>query len=110
MKHPFLILLIIIQMIIIICMNQAHNAWMKKRTERNQKLIEDIRQLIDDGHGREIGKLWSDSQKQHDTFWFNYYAEGIAQLREKKAQSAASESETPKTEAVPKAEEGDQPQ
>ena len=111
MKHPFLILLIIIQVIVIFYMNQTHNAWMKKRMERNQKLLDDICQLIDDGHGREIGKLWSDSQKQHDTFWFNYYSEGIAQLREKKTVPTAGEPlEAPKTEDVPQAEGGDQPQ
>ena len=110
MKHPFLILLIIIQVILIFYMNQTHNAWMKKRMERNQKLIDDIRQLIDDGHGREIGKLWSDSKKQNDTFWFNYYSEGIAQLREKKTEPTAEEPlEVPKTEDVPKAEGGEQP-
>ena len=111
MKHPFLILLIIIQVIVIFYMNQTHNAWMKARMERNQKVIEDIRQLIDDGHGREIGKLWLDSQKQHDTFWFNYYSEGIAQLREKKtAPTAEDPLEAPKTEEVPKVEDGGQPQ
>ena len=111
MKHPFLILLIIIQVIVIFYMNQTHNAWMKKRMERNQKLLDDICQLIDDGYGRELGKLWSDSQKQHDTFWFNYYSEGIAQLREKKTVPTEEEPlEVPKTEDVPKAEGGDQPQ
>ena len=111
MKHPFLILLIIIQAILIFYMNQTHNVWMKARMTRNQKLIEDIRQLIDDGHGREIGKLGSDSQKQHDTFWFNYYSEGIAKLREKKTASTTEEPlETPKTEEVPKTEDGGKPQ
>ena len=111
MKHPFLILLIIIQVILIFYMNQTHNAWMKKRMERNQKLIDDICQLIDAGHGREIGKLWSDSKKQNDTFWFNYYSEGIAKLREKKTAPTTEEPlEAPKTEDVPKEEGGDQPQ
>ena len=110
MKHPFLILLIIIQVILIFYMNQTHNAWMKKRMERNQKLIDDICQLIDDGHGREIGKIWSDSYKQYDTSWFNYYSEGIAQLREKKTAPTVEESlEEPKAEDVPKAEGGEQP-
>ena len=110
MKHPFLILLIIIQVIVIFYMNQTHNAWMKARMTRNQKLIEDIRQLIDDGHGREIGKIWSDSLKQN-TFWFNYYSEGIAQLREKKTEPTAEEPlEAPKMEEVPKVEEGGNPQ
>ncbi|MBR6057460.1 MAG: hypothetical protein IKP58_04750 [Victivallales bacterium] len=109
MKHPFLILLIIIQVIVIIYMNQAHNAWMKARTERNHKTIDDIRQLIDDGHGREIGKLWSDSQKQSRP-WFEYFHEGIEELREKKALPAAEESsEVPKTEDVPKTEGGERP-
>ena len=110
MKHPFLILLIIIQVIVIFYMNQTHNAWMKARTERNQKLIDDIRQLIDDNHGREIGKIWSDSQKQSRP-WFEYFREGIVELREKKTEPALEEPlEDPKTEEVPKAEGGEQPQ
>ena len=109
--HSFLILLIIIQMILIFYMNQTHNAWMKNRMERNHKLIDDIRQLIDDGHGREIGKIWSDSYKQYDTSWFNYFSEGIAKLREKKTEPTAEEPlEVPKTEEAPKVEEGGQPQ
>ena len=108
--HPFLILLIIIQVIVIIYMNQAHNAWMKARTERNLKIIDDIRQLIDDGHGREIGKIWSESIKQQDTSWFNHFSEGIVQLREKKTVTKEEEPlETPKTEDVPKDEGGDRP-
>ena len=111
MKHPFLILLIIIQVILIFYMNQTHNAWMKTHTERNQKLIDDIRQLIDDGHGREIGKLWSDLQKQHNGIWADDFFQGIAQLREKKTEPTAEEPlEAPKTEDVPKAEGGEQPQ
>ena len=105
-SHPFFIVLIIIQVILIFYMNQAHNAWMKAHSERNLTMIDDIRQLIDDGHGREIGKIWSDSHKQHDTSWFNYYSEGIAQLREKKTTSmAAKPLEALKTEDVPKAED-----
>ena len=110
MKHPFLISLIIIQVILIFYMNQTHNAWMKKRMERNQKLLDDICQLIDDGHGREIGKIWSDSQKQSRP-WFEYFREGIVELREKKTAPVAEEPlEAPKTEEVPKVEEGGKPQ
>ena len=110
MKHPFLILLIIIQVIVIFYMNQTHNAWMKARTERNQKLIEDIRQLINDGHGREIGKIWSDSTKQSRP-WFVYFREGIVELCEKKTVPAAeAPSQSTETEEVPKAEDGGQPQ
>ena len=111
MKHPFLILLIIIQGIVIIYMNQAHNAWMKKHTERNQKLIDDICQLIDDGHGREIGKIWSVSWgKKQSRPWSEYFQEGIAELREKKALPVAEESsEIPQTEDIPKEEGGEQP-
>ena len=108
MKHPFLILLIIIQVIVIIYMNQAHNAWMKKRTERNQKLIDDICQLIDDGHGREVGKILSDYHRksiESGKPLHQYLQDALEELREKPVEPT----QVIELEGTPKAEGGDQP-
>ena len=108
MKHHFLILLIIIQVIVIIYMNQAHNAWMKARTERNHKLIDDICQLIDDGHGREVGKILSDykfKSVESGKPLHQYLQDALSELHEKPVEQPKSS----EPEEVPKAEGGDQP-
>jgi len=108
MKHPFLILLIIIQVIVIFCMNRAQNAWFKANNDRNHKLFDAIIQLIDDGHGREVGKILSDYHNksiESGKPWLQYLQDALAELHEKPVEPTKN----PESEEVPKAEGGDQP-
>ncbi len=106
--HPFLILLIIIQVIVIFCMNRAQNVWFKANNERNHKLFDAIVQLIDDGHGREVGKILSDYKYksiESGKPWHQYLQDALAELHEKPVEQPKSS----EPEEVPKAEGGDQP-
>ena len=106
--HPFLILLIIIQVIVIFCMNRAQNAWFKANNDRNHKLFDDIIQLIDDGHGREVGKILSDyhlKSIESGKPWLQYLQDTLAELHE----NPATPPKAPESEQVPQAEGGDQP-
>ena len=108
MKHPFLILLIIIQVIVIFCMNRAQNAWFKANNDRNHKLFDAIIQLIDDGHGREVGKILSDYHRksiESGKPLHQYLQDALAELHEKPVEPTKN----PESEEVPKAEGGDQP-
>ena len=106
--HPFLILLIIIQVIVIFYMNRAQNAWFKANNERNHKLFDAIVQLIDDGHGREVGKILSDYKYksiESGKPWHQYLQDALAELSEKPEEPTKA----PEQEEIPKTEGGDQP-
>ena len=108
MKHPFLILLIIIQVIVIFCMYRAQNAWFKANNDRNHKLFDAIIQLIDDGHGREVGKILSDYHHksiESGKPLHQYLQDALEELREKPVEPT----QVIEPEGTPKAEGGDQP-
>ena len=106
--HPFLILLIIIQVIVIFCMNRAQNAWFKANNDRNHKLFDAIVQLIDDGHGREVGKILSDYKYksiESGKPWLQYLQDALTELHEKPVEPTKAL----EPEEIPKTEGGDQP-
>ena len=107
-SHPFLILLIIIQVIVIFCMYRAQNAWFKANNDRNHKLFDAIIQLIDDGHGREVGKILSDYHRksiESGKPLHQYLQDALEELREKPVEPT----QVIELEGTPKAEGGDQP-
>ena len=84
-------------------MNRAQNAWFKANNERNHKLFDTIIQLIDEGHGREVGKILSDYHNkciESGKPWVQYLQDALAELHEKPVEPTKN----PEFEEVPKAE------
>ncbi|MBP5672573.1 MAG: hypothetical protein K5787_16790 [Lentisphaeria bacterium] len=108
-SHSFLLLLIIVQIIVICYMVHLEKVEERNRLERANQLLEETCRMIEDGYGKDVGKLLTDiphSRRIANTF--DYLESAFADLK-KNAPPSQTESEELPAETVPAMEGGEQP-